>query len=90
MRPSGDTGKFNVATRVEDGKAELVITALDKDDEFLNFLNMGGSVVGPDLKPIDLKIRQTAPGRYVGSFPASEAGSYFLMVSPGAGQAPAP
>lgn len=88
MRPSGDTGKFSVVTRVENGQAEVIVTALDKDDEFLNFLNMGGSVVGPDLKPIDLRIRQTAPGRYVGTFPASDAGSYFVMVSPGPGQAP--
>ena len=62
MRPVGDTGKFTVATDVEDGKVKLVITALDKDDEFLNFLDMAGTVVGPDMKPIDLDVKQTAPG----------------------------
>ena len=51
MRPAGDQGKFTVATDVKDGKVRVVVTALDKDDEFLNFLNMGGSVVGPDMKP---------------------------------------
>ena len=49
---------------------------------------MGGSIVGPDMKPIDIKIRQTAPGRYVGEFDATNAGSYFLMVSPGPGMSP--
>ena len=88
MRPAGDQGKFTVATEAKDGKVQVVITALDKDDEFLNFLNMGGNVVGPDMKPIDLKIRQTAPGRYVGEFDAKDAGSYFLMVSPGPGLSP--
>src|SRR5262249_21262710 len=46
------------------------------------------NVVGPDMKPIDLKIHQTAPGRYVGEFDSPEAGSYFLMLSPGGGMAP--
>jgi uncharacterized membrane protein/Mg-chelatase subunit ChlD len=88
MRPTGRTGKFTVATSVEDGRVQVVVTALDKDDEFLNFLNMSGTVVGPDLKPLGVKMQQTAPGRYLGSFPARASGSYFLMVSPQAGQAP--
>ena len=37
------------------------------------------------MKPIDLDIKQTAPGRYVGEFDAKETGSYLVMVSPGAG-----
>lgn len=88
MRPVGDTGKFTIATDVQDGKVQVIVTALDKNDEFLNFLDMGGSVVGPDMKPIDLDIKQTAPGRYVGEFPAKDKGSYFVLLSPGPGQAP--
>lgn len=88
MRPAGDQGKFTVASEVKDGKVEVVITALDKEDDFLNFLQMGASVVGPDMKALDLKIRQTAPGRYVGDFDAKNSGSYFVMVSPGAGMQP--
>ncbi|HEY2761866.1 MAG TPA: hypothetical protein VGI75_14015, partial [Pirellulales bacterium] len=88
MRPAGDQGKFTTTTDLADGKVRITVTALDKNDEFLNFLNMTGSVVGPDMKPIDLKIHQTAPGRYVGEFDSPETGSYFLMLSPGAGMAP--
>ena len=88
MRPSGDSGKFTVATDVQDGKVKVVVTALDKDDEFLNFLNLGSTVIGPDMKPIDLEIKQTAPGRYVGEFDAQKTGSYLLMLSPGPGTAP--
>jgi hypothetical protein len=54
----------------------------------LNFLNVSGSVVGPDMKPIDVKIRQTSPGRYVGEFDAPASGTYSLMLSPGAGMSP--
>ncbi len=88
MRPTGDSGKFSLNTDVRDGQVKVVVTALDKDDEFLNFLNMGATVVGPDLKPIQLEVKQVAPGRYVGSFDARQTGSYLVMVSPGPGRTP--
>lgn len=88
MRPAGDQGKFTTTTDLENGKVRVTVTALNKDDEFLNFLNLNGNVVGPDMKPIDLKIRQTAPGRYVGEFAAPQSGSYFMMLNPGAGMSP--
>jgi uncharacterized membrane protein len=88
MRPTGDTGKFTVATEVEDGRVKLVVTALDKDDEFLNFLELEGTVVGPDMKPIDVDVKQTAPGRYVGDFEAKSKGNYFVLLNPGPGRTP--
>ncbi|MGE0610116.1 MAG: VWA domain-containing protein, partial [Pirellulales bacterium] len=88
MRPAGDQGKFTVSTDVQDEKVRVVVTALDKDDKFVNFLDIGASALGPDLDPRDIKLEQTAPGRYVGTFDAKDAGSYFLMLNPGAGQAP--
>ncbi len=88
MRPVNDAGKFAVATDVKDGKVRAVITALDKDDEFLNFLNMAGSATSPDLESFDIKIEQVAPGRYVTEFDADKDGNYFLTISPGSGYAP--
>jgi hypothetical protein len=61
---------------------------LDKNDRFLNFLGISGSVIGPDLKPLPLKMDQVAPGRYVGEFLPPQPGSYFMMLSPGPGVAP--
>lgn len=87
MRPVAESGKFNVATDASDGQVRVVISALDKDDRFLNFLNMSGTAVGPSLKPVPLRIEQTVPGHYVGTLPARDAGSYFLVISPGPGQA---
>jgi len=49
---------------------------------------MTGTALGPDLKGFDVKMTQTAPGRYVGEFPADQAGSYFVTVVPGAGKSP--
>ena len=87
MRPTGDTGKFTVATDVQGSKTRVVITALDKDDEFLNYQTMTGTVLGPNMESIPLEIEQTAPGRYVGEFDSAQPGSYMIMVTPGAGQA---
>jgi uncharacterized membrane protein len=88
MRPAGGSGKFSIASEIGDGQVSVIINALDRDDEFLNFLSMGGTAVGPDMQPIPMKIEQIAPGRYVGEFAAKDAGSYFVIVSPGPGQAP--
>ena len=88
MRPTGDTGKYTLATQLRDGEVQVVVNALSKEDSFLNFLNMSASVLDPDLKPVALRMRQTAPGRYLGSFPANKTGSYFVNVIPDAKTAP--
>lgn len=83
MRPSGDTGKYSVATDVQGPKTRVVISALDDDEQFLNNQAITGTVLGPDLQPISLDIEQTGPGRYVGEFDSSKPGSYMIMVMPG-------
>ncbi len=88
MRPVGDSGKYTVTADVQDGNIRVVVTALDKDDAFVNFLDLGGVVVGPDLKPIDIGMKQTAPGRYVAELQGKERGNYFVMLNPGPGKAP--
>jgi uncharacterized membrane protein/Mg-chelatase subunit ChlD len=83
MRPVNEEGKFNVATDVKDGQVRVVVTALDKNDDFLNFLNMSGVGTGPEMSTLDLQFRQDAPGRYVAEFPADRAGSYLLALNTG-------
>jgi uncharacterized membrane protein len=87
MRPTGDTGNFIVSTDVEGSRTRVIITALDKNDEFLNYQAMIGSVIGPNMESIPLAIEQTAPGRYVGEFDSPVSGSYLIQVTPGADQA---
>ncbi|MFO1066655.1 MAG: VWA domain-containing protein [Pirellulales bacterium] len=88
MRPTKSDAKFTVATTFDDGRVEVVVNALNQEDEFLNFLDMSAVAVGPDLKPLPVVMRQAAPGRYVGTFDADAAGSYLLNVAPGPGMAP--
>lgn len=88
MRPVNEGGKFSVVSEVKDGKVRVVITALDAQDEFLNFLNMSAVGTGPEMNTIQMPVRQEAPGRYVGEFAADKAGSYLLAVNTGKGNAP--
>ncbi len=88
MRPTKSDAKFTVATNVGNGRVEVVVNALNQEDQFLNFLDMQAVAVGPDLKPIPLIMNQTAPGRYVGTFEADNAGSYLINAIPGPGMAP--
>ena len=88
MRPTGDTGNYSIATHTRDGKTQIIVDALDKDDEFLNFLDMAATVVGPSMDAEQVQFRQTAPGRYLAEIDAQKDGSYFLSVIPGEGQAP--
>jgi len=88
MRPSGDNGKFSIAMQSRDGEVQVVVHAIDQQDEFLNFLSMNASVLDPNMSRVALSMHQTAPGRYVGTFPADTAGNYFVNVVPQAGTAP--
>jgi Mg-chelatase subunit ChlD len=83
MRPGGQDDDYLVATSVEDGMIRVVVTALDQNREFLNFLDMTSRVTTPDLQAVEMPMRQTAPGRYVGELSADEAGDYFLAIDPG-------
>ncbi|MGD9648576.1 MAG: VWA domain-containing protein [Pirellulales bacterium] len=88
LRPDADSGQFTMAANVQADQVELVVTALDNEDAFLNFLGMVGSVVRPDLSSSELALVQTAPGRYVGQFGNATPGTYLVSIVPGAGQAP--
>ncbi|HVT30614.1 MAG TPA: VWA domain-containing protein [Lacipirellulaceae bacterium] len=80
MRPTGDTGKYTVATDVEGNKTRVIVSALNKEDEFLNYQTMDGNVLTPDMKSIGLQMEQTAPGRYVGEFESGKPGSYLISI----------
>ncbi|MBX3411271.1 MAG: VWA domain-containing protein [Pirellulales bacterium] len=87
MRPSDEEGNLSVYADVRDRQVELVVTALDEQAEYLNFLDLSGTIIGPDLASSDIRLTQTAPGRYVGKFPATKPGSYFFSIHPAGGGA---
>jgi hypothetical protein len=89
MRPTDKQGALNMFAEVRDGAIQVVVTALDKDDQFLNFLSLQGALLGPGVDAQSFALEQTAPGRYVGRIPVTKTGSYFLSVDAGPEHAPA-
>ena len=77
-----------LSTELRDGKIRLVVTALDREDEHLNYLSLSAAAVRPDGTVEEHALEQTAPGRYVPAIDAAEPGNYFLSVSGGADTAP--
>ena len=80
MRPV-DNRNLTLNVRREEGKIKVVVDALDKESQFLNFLQIQGSVLSPDLTRTRVDLVQTAPGRYEGTVDNAEAsGNYFVNL----------
>ncbi|MBS34724.1 MAG: hypothetical protein CMO26_02215 [Thiotrichales bacterium] len=60
---------------------EIIVDALDRDDRFINGLDMSARVVGPDGGAGELRLEQSAPGRYRGEFEITQTGRYYFSVS---------
>jgi hypothetical protein len=76
------TARANLDTQVEinQRKGKVVIDVVDAKGNFVNMLDIRGSVAGTNVSP-KLRIDQTAPGRYEGEFDAPEKGQYMVALS---------
>jgi uncharacterized membrane protein len=88
MRSHDADQRLAMSTEQRDGKIRLVVTALDRDDQHLNYLSLSAAAVRPDGAVEDQALEQVAPGRYMASLDATEPGNYFLSVSGGTSTAP--
>lgn len=77
------TNNFQVATDLSGGRGRVVVDALDPDGGFLNFLEFDTTVIGPDMEPQSVRVRQVGPGRYEGEFPAADVGTYMVRLATG-------
>jgi hypothetical protein len=85
LRPS-ENENFTLSMQEKDGEVTFVVNAIDKQNEFLNFLKLNAQVVQPPdangkVSTSKVDFRQTEPGKYEGKFRAEAAGSYFLSVA---------
>ncbi len=88
MRSHDPDEQLALSTELRDSKIRLVVTALDRADEILNYLSLSAVAVRPNGEIQEHTLEQTAPGRYVTSFDAREPGNYFLSVNGGRNTAP--
>jgi len=88
MRSHDADERLAMSAELRNGRIRLIVTALDRDDQHLNYLSLSAAAVRPDGSVEDHALEQVAPGRYVASLDATEPGNYFLSVSGGANTAP--
>ena len=88
MRPITETGDFTVATELKDGVARIVVSAMDANQDSLNFLQMSGTGIysgGSNSKPVSLQFEQVRPGTYVAEHDVEGKGNVLYSVFPGEG-----
>lgn len=89
MRPITEVGDFTVAAEVKDGVSRIVVTAIDENEQFLNFLQINGTGIysGKTTKDnsVPLQFNQIGPGRYVAEHPIEGSGSLLYSIFPGEG-----
>ena len=80
MRPV-DPGNLTMTVRQDKGRIKVVVDALDKENQFLNSLEVRGYVVNPELKSTPIVLQQTAPGKYEATVESADAsGNYFVNL----------
>ena len=88
MRPITESGDFTVSTDLKDGVARIVVSAMDGDENRLNFLQINGTGIysgGSDAKPVTLQFEQVRPGTYVAEHEVTGKGNLLYSVLPGEG-----
>jgi uncharacterized membrane protein len=81
MLRQGTESRLQTLVEIDRGKGQIAVDALDPQQGFLNFLELGATVVTPSLRRVKLRLDQTGPGRYEASFEAREIGAYLVTVS---------
>src|SRR5207248_355103 len=78
---SPETGRAAVYHEVRDGRVRLVVDVLDETDKPLAGASLKAFVSPPrEGAPSAVSFTRTGPGRFEGSFPAPDAGAYFVNV----------
>lgn len=80
------SSNLQVNTELQGGKGIVTVDAVDIDGNFQNFLEFDGTVLSPELEPTGVEFRQVGPGRYQGTFDATEVGTYMMRLSSGEGE----
>jgi uncharacterized membrane protein len=70
-----------VTVERQDGRGLVTVDAVDRNGEFINFLDAQAGIVNPDKSQEVLELEQVAPGRYRGEFPAEAEGVYLAGLS---------
>lgn len=72
---------YDLRAKIFNGRAQVVVDAVSKNELFINDLESSVTVVDPKKNKQTLPLVQVAPGRYEAEFPVTEFGSYVLEAT---------
>ncbi|OUU21463.1 MAG: hypothetical protein CBC13_09060 [Planctomycetia bacterium TMED53] len=75
-----DSGALQAVTKVDGRGGVILLDAIDEAGQFVDGLDLKGSVINPDLKSQEIEITQDGPGRYIGNFPVRQQGDYLVRI----------
>ncbi|MFP4442434.1 MAG: VWA domain-containing protein [Spirochaetia bacterium] len=62
-------------------RAEITLEALDLESRYINYLDLTASVIRPGTGSLSIPLKQTAPGRYSGTFEMAGEGIFFITAA---------
>jgi predicted secreted protein len=65
---------------VQGRQVTVSVEAIDAEGKFIQFANIEGQVIAPDVSTNQLELTQTGPGQYQGRFQAAASGSYVVNL----------
>jgi hypothetical protein len=71
---------FSTIIRREQEKGLFMVDVTDKENRFINWLDLKLKVLLPSKTSQTITLDQVAPGGYQGPFPAHEVGEYYLTL----------
>jgi uncharacterized membrane protein len=72
--------------QIDGNRADITVEALDLESRYINYLDLTASVIRPESGSLSIPLRQTAPGRYSGTFELSGKGIYFITAADNEGK----
>jgi Ca-activated chloride channel homolog len=71
---------FTADVTVDKGEGVVQVEALDRQGDYMNFLNLQAAVLGPKGDRQAIRLEQTGPGHYEARFPTKDVGAYLLNL----------
>lgn len=65
---------------VQGRQVTISVEAIDEEGKFIQFANIEGQIIAPDVSTNAIELTQIGPGQYQGQFQASASGSYIVNL----------
>jgi len=75
-----ESSNLDISISYEEGKGKVIVDAINEEGEFMNLLDLRARVVNPDFESCEVPLKQSGPGRYEGTFPGTNVGTYLINV----------